>query len=176
VSARRTRVSVETEHLSHLGGDAEDAVIVIARPHLFREITRSVGANRVLTFTSLDELDLWRAAANGPNRSIAVDVAGSLVEIGCDVEALPRKLRDVIEALGDESRVPPLAMLEQHWPSRRSFYRFWNERIAEPPSAFLRRVRARHARRLIALGLSRKEAAHLAGFSSVDQLRRYVTR
>lgn len=176
MNARRTRVSAEAEHLSHPGVDADDAVIVIAPPHFFREITRSVGATRVLTFTSLEELDLWRAAASGPNGSIAVDVAGALVEIGCDLEALPRKLRDVIEALCYESRVPQLAMLEQHWPSRRSFYRFWNERIAEPPSAFLRRVRARHARRLISLGLSRKEAAHLAGFSSVDQLRRYVPR
>jgi hypothetical protein len=170
------RVSAEAEHLGHFGADAEDAVIVIARPQLFRDITRSVGATRVLTFTSLEELDLWRAAAKGPHGSIAIDVAGSLVEIGCQIEALPRKLRDVIDALSDEPRVPAMTMLEQHWPSRRSFYRFWNERIAEPPSAFLRRVRARHARRLISLGLSRKEAAHLAGYSSVDQLRRYVGR
>lgn len=167
------RVSAKAEHLSH-ADDVEEAVIVIAPPHHFREITRSVGATRVITFTSLEELDHWRAAASGPNSSIAIDVAASLAGIGCNVETLPRKLRDVIEALSDEPRVPSLERLERHWPSRRSFYRFWTERISETPSAFLRRVRAEHARRLVSLGLSRKEAAHIAGFSSVDQLRRYV--
>ena len=89
---------------------------------------------------------------------------------------LPRRLRSAIESLADGEAVPHLADLETRWTSRRSFYRMWCARIRETPSAFLRRVRAIHARRLLANGMSRKEAAHTAGFTSVDQMRRYIGR
>ena len=60
------------------------------------------------------------------------------------------------------------------WSSRRSFYRMWNDVFDHPPSTFLRRVRSLHALRLLALGFSKKQAAMLAGYSSVDQMRRNI--
>lgn len=146
-------------------------MIIVGRPDVSSRIARTAGFTRVVTFGSLAEFDRWRAASTS-SPSIREDVAAALAEVGCSRATLPRKLCDAFDAIAVRDTVPELAELEQLWPSRRSFYRVWRERIPEPPSAFLRRVRLRHAARLLALGLSKKEAAHRAGFSSVDQMRR----
>ena len=104
------------------------------------------------------------------------DIDGALNEIGCSLANLPLRLRTQLEAIGTRTQVPPMRELESGWPSRRSFYRAWKDSVHEPPSAFLRRARLRHAERLIALGRSKKEAAHLAGFSSPEQMRRHIKK
>lgn len=115
-------------------------------------------------------------SAVGGIATIAADLCAVLEEMGCALNALPRKLRDALEVIAAHRCVPRLSDLERQWPSRRSFYRAWREHIDEPPSGFLRRVRTRHARRLLGMGLSKKEAAHRAGFSSVDAMRRNLVR
>jgi len=115
-------------------------------------------------------------SAGGVVATIAADLIAVLEEMGCALNALPRKLRDALEVIAAHRCAPRLADLERQWPSRRSFYRAWRERIDEPPSGFLRRVRTHHARRLLGMGLSRKEAAHRAGFSYVDAMRRNLVR
>jgi AraC-like DNA-binding protein len=129
------------------------------------------GLGEVLVFSSLEELDSWRER-NPDDETFGPDVDGALNEIGCSLATLPIRLRDQLEAIARGTKVPPMLELEQAWPSRRSFYRAWKDAVHEPPSAFLRRARLRHAERLIAIGRSKKEAAHLAGFSSPEQLRR----
>ncbi|HWW62560.1 MAG TPA: helix-turn-helix domain-containing protein [Thermoanaerobaculia bacterium] len=104
--------------------------------------------------------------------TIAADLVAVLDEIGCTLESIPRKMRVALEAIAVKSHAPRVADLEAQWPSRRSFYRVWRECIAEPPSAFLRRLRSHHARRLLGGGHTKKEAAHHAGFNSVDSMRR----
>ena len=104
--------------------------------------------------------------------TIADDLIEVLDEIGCTLQSIPRKLRIALESIAAQPLAPRVADLERQWPSRRSFYRAWRECIAEPPSAFLRRLRAHHARRLLGIGHTKKEAAHRAGFNSVDSMRR----
>jgi len=165
---------LDKEHLRH-SRDERDRIIIVARPELSRRIVRSALGDHVITFASLDELDHWRTSARAAE-PIAEDVAAALADVGCTMSALPRKLRDVLEALARETCVPPLDAIGRRWPSRRSFYRVWTQAIGDPPSAFLRRVQAHHARRLLGIGLTKKEAALIAGFSSVDQMRRHINK
>lgn len=108
--------------------------------------------------------------------SILPDLMVALAEADCPLAALPRRLRAALEALGRATNVPRLRQLEDQWPCRRSFYRCWETYLDLAPATFLRRVRALHARRLLALGRTRKEAALLAGYSSVDLMRRNIHR
>ncbi len=164
----------DKEHLRH-SREERDRIIIVARPEISRRIARTAHADHVITFASLDDLDHWRTRS-GAAEPIGQDVAAALAAIGCSIATLPRKLRDVLEALSRERCVPPLSAIGRRWPSRRSFYRVWTQAIGDPPSAFLRRVQAHHARRLLEIGLSKKEAALLAGFSSVDQMRRHIKK
>jgi AraC-like DNA-binding protein len=164
----------DKEHMRH-SRDERDRVIIVARPEISRRIARTALGDHVIAFSSLDELDHWRTTARAAE-PIGEDVAAALAEVGCTLGALPRKLRDVLEALALETCVPALSAIERRWPSRRSFYRVWTQAIGDPPSAFLRRVQAHHARRLLGIGLTKKEAALLAGFSSVDQMRRHINK
>jgi hypothetical protein len=160
---------------THLRLIDDDHVIVIGRSELSGRIARLAGSAPVVSFASLDELDQWRAeVARGGDATIQCDLVGALEDIGKPLESLPRKLRIALEAIASDPHVPALARIEAQWSSRRSFYRVWNDSIPETPSTFLRRVRTRHAKRLIALGRAKKEAAFLAGFSSVDQMRKYL--
>jgi hypothetical protein len=155
---------------------APDTLIIIGDRETSERLARRAGTDRVVAFASLEELDLWREGRLAGDETFGPDVAAALAEIGCSLTGMPKKLRGQLERMADETTVPPLRALEQQWPSRRSFYRIWREQIPETPSAFLRRLRARHAERLMALGRSKKEAAHLAGFSSVDQMRRNLRK
>lgn len=148
-------------------------VIVVGPPEVWRRV---VAECRVIGFRTLEELDAWRENRVADDRRIHRDLLAVLMELGCPLASLPRKLRAALEAIGELTHVPPTRELEQRWPSRRSFYRSWHERIEATPAAFLRRVRALHARRLLASGRTKKEAALLAGYSSVDQMRRNLVR
>ena len=152
------------------------SLIVIGSAELCAGVTRAFrdGDVDVVAFRTLAELDRWREAAsgNGDGDRLHEDITAALQALGHPLETLPEPLRAVVAALGEGTTVPALAELASRWPSRRSFYRVWNESIGETPSVFLRRVRALHARRLIARGASRKEAASRAGFGSGAALRR----
>lgn len=147
-------------------------VIIVAPPAANIRIVRAE-ASEVVAFTSSEEFDRW-IVRQPVSATIRDDVATALHEVGGVESTFPRGLRAAIEKLSDARTVPDLADIESTATSRRSFYRMWCARIRETPSAFLRRVRAMHARRLLAGGMSRKEAALQAGFSSVDQMRRHV--
>jgi AraC-like DNA-binding protein len=150
------------------------SIIIIGAPEQVRELVRGRGEN-VLAFSSLIELDRWRDGQVA-DETFGPDLIAALDEIGCPLAALPRRLRCQLEALASRTEVPPMSVLAREWPSRRSFYRIWSECIADTPSALLRRLRARHAQRLMEMGRSKKEAAYRAGFSSVDQMRRNLPK
>ena len=149
-------------------------IIIIGAPELARQLVRA-GKDNIAAFASLSELDRWREAQLGDG-TFGPDLIAALDEIGCPLATLPRRLRCQLEALASQTEVPPMSVLAREWPSRRSFYRVWGECISETPSALLRRLRARHAQRLMGMGRSKKEAAYLAGFSSVDQMRRNMRK
>lgn len=158
--------------MSRLPDDFE-TIIVVASPEVSRRIACDP-AVRVVTFGSLEELDRWRAQRVARPGTLLGDVNTVLSELGVNLLALPRKLRTALEAIAGGEMIPGTRELELHWPSRRSFYRMWSESIAEPPSSFLRLVRAVHAQRLLVAGCPPKEAAALAGFSSVDRMKRAI--
>lgn len=154
---------------------SEQTIIIVAPPEAQIRVVRAA-ATEIVAFTSSDEFDRWLGGRDATDETIRDDVRVALTEVGCAVSSLPRALRFALEVLAKADAVPRLNNLKVSWTSRRSFYRTWCARIRETPSAFLRRVRAIHARRLLDGGMSRKEAALTAGFSSVDQMRRYVGR
>jgi len=141
------------------------SIIIVGAPELVRKLVRA-GNENIMAFSSLIEHD----------ETFGPDLISALDEIGCPLATLPRRLRCQLEALASQTEVPPMSVLAREWPSRRSFYRVWGECIADTPSALLRRLRARHAQRLMEMGRSKKEAAYLAGFSSVDQMRRNIKK
>ena len=149
-------------------------IIIVAPREADIRVVRAPSRD-IVAFTSSEEFDRW--VRHSPARqTIREDVRVALDEVGCSNATLPRRLQVAIDKVADATRVPQLIDLESTWSSRRSFYRAWCTRIRETPSAFLRRVRAIHARRLLSNGMSRKQAALTAGFSSVDQMRRHVGR
>lgn len=150
------------------------SIIVIGKPELVGELVRS-GGEHIMTFSSLEAFDRWREELVA-DETFCSDLVAALDEIGCSLTMLPDKLRCQLEAAAAQPQIPPMSALAREWPSRRSFYRVWGQCIHETPSALLRRLRARHAKRLIAMGRSKKEAAYLAGFSSVDQMRRSIRK
>lgn len=150
-------------------------VIVVGPAEVWRTIVQSVDVTcRVVAFTTLEELDRWRENQGLEDPSIYPDLVVALIESGCRLGSLPRRLRSLIESVGQQTYVPRLRELENRWPSRSSFYRVWHQQIEAAPATFLRRVRVLHARRLLANGRTKKEAALLAGYSSVDQMRRNI--
>jgi AraC-like DNA-binding protein len=167
-------VSNEKESWSQIP-DAGPTVIVIAPPELSSRIAHLIDAE-VVAFRTLDDLDRWRTARADRHTGSHIDLVAALEELGSPLAALPDKLRRMFEAFIHHGVVPSVNELEQHWPSRRSFYRTWRECMAESPSSFLRRARALHAKRLLASGVAAKEAALIAGFSSVDRMRRQLAR
>jgi hypothetical protein len=151
-------------------------VIIVGPSDVWRSIGRRVdGDYRVLTFATLEEFDRWRRTGALENLSIYPDLVAALIELGLRFGDLPARLRSALEALGRETRVPPLRRLKTAC-SRSAFYRTWRAHMEIAPATFLRRVRALHAARLIAAGCSKKQAALLAGYSSVDQMRRNMRR
>lgn len=158
--------------MSQLPEDSE-TIIVVAPPEVSRRIACDP-AVRVVTFPSLEALDRWRAQRVARPGTLLGDINAVLGSLGVNFLALPKKLRTALEAMGAGQMIPGTRDLELHWPSRRSFYRMWAESIAEPPSSFLRLVRAAHAERLLASGCQPKEAAAQAGFSSVDRMKRAI--
>ncbi len=155
----------------------DDRVIIVASPEVSRQLLARVRDDAaVITFRTLEDLDRWRARGPQAVDTISADVAAALEEIACRLTALPRKLQHVLEAAGQRHMTPALRDLQKHWPSRRSFYRTWSESIDDPPSNFLRRVRIHHVKRLLARGFAPKEAAHAAGFSSVDRMRKQLAK
>ena len=126
----------------------------------------------VLAFSTLEELDRWRHAPKTDPPGITGEVNRALSEADCRAARLPPALRSLLERIAAATRAPLVHELEQEWDSRRSFYRVWAAAISSTPSAFLRRVRSLHAQRLLAHGLTRKQAAMLAGYGSVDAMRR----
>jgi transcriptional regulator GlxA family with amidase domain len=150
-------------------------VIVVGSSDVWWTIVQSVDVNcRVIAFSTLDELDRWRENQALDEPSIYPDLVVALKKTGCRLGSLPRRVRWLIETIGQRSNVPALRDLENHWPSRSSFYRDWHQEIKPSPGVFLRRVRVLHARRLLATGRTKKEAALMAGYSSVDQMRRNI--
>jgi AraC-like DNA-binding protein len=124
----------------------------------------------VITFESTREFDLWRQGQTSGELAptIEVDVRAALREIRRPRADLDGEVLAFIDALCKRRIVP--ARVEDLIPSdrsRSSFYRAWSKAIPEPPKQFLDRVRLLYARRLIEQqGLSRKEAAYLAGYGS----------
>lgn len=158
--------------MSHSPEDSE-TIIVVGPPELSRRLA-SEAEVRVVAFGSLEELDRWRALRVARPGTLFGDVNEVLAQLGVNVLALPKKLRVALEAIAAGESILSTRHLEGHWPSRRSFYRMWSENIAEPPSSFLRLVRTAHAVRLLAAGCPPKEAAALAGFSSVDRMKKAI--
>lgn len=156
--------------------DRERMIIIVAPPDAMVRVVRRSSDHEPIAFTSLDEFDAWAEVHGQEASTIRRHVAAALEQIGCVPGALPRRLRLLVESIGDRPRTPRLRDLEHQWPSRRSFYRNWGAEISEPPSTFLRRVRNLHARRLLAEGLTKKRAAEVAGFTSVDQMQRHLRR
>ena len=152
----------------------EQTIIIVAPPQADVRVVRSA-AKEIIAFTSSEEFHQY-VAQSLQNSTIGDDVTAALTQVDCAIGSLPHPLRIAVEALAHQKAVPHVVDVEGAWNSRRSFYRMWCARIRETPSAFLRRVRAIHARRLLDSGMSRKEAALTSGFSSVDQMRRYVGR
>lgn len=151
----------------------DQAIIIVAPADAEVRVVRDSESPEVVAFGSADEFDRW-ADRHRSGDTIAADVAAALRHVRCARESLPETLRDAIDALCNCATVPDLPGLAKTATSRRSFYRLWNASVRETPSAFLRRVRTHHATRLLAAGMSRKEAALAAGFSSADQMRRHV--
>ena len=149
----------------------ERSVIIVAPPGAVVRVIRRHSHREVIAFTSDGEFEAW---AGGDAGTVRRELLAALDAIGCRLSRMPRRLRSVLESIADGDRVPRLRAIEREWPSRRSFYREWSAAIAAPPSAFLRRVRALHARRLLGNGATRKTAAAAAGFSSVDAMRRLL--
>lgn len=155
---------------------SEQTVIIVAPPHTDVRVVHAPAAEMV-TFMSADEFVDWMGHQSQPGGSLRDDVTSALREISCTVATLPVQLRQVIQKLAEAFVVPDLDALERGCSSSRSsFYRLWGASIGESPSAFLRRVRATHARRLLAGGMSRKKAALSAGYTSVDQMSRSLRR
>jgi len=146
-------------------------IIIVGPPEFSGALVRNAAFDTV-SFESLDELDRWRERRRESSDTIRQDVEAVLDDLCIAAETMPVRLRTMIEAISIEKHVPELRDLERSWSSRRSFYRMWHEAFDQPPSTFLRRVRSHHALRLLAGGCSKKEAALLAGYSSVDQMRR----
>ncbi len=171
IRSRRVRTAV------HYDFDSGDSfVIVVAPAEVSDKIARHAADVSVVAFRSLDELDRWRLASASRSASIRGDVVDALREIGSGIEALSARLRTIFEEFSERSAVPAVAEFEQSWLSRRSLYRIWRHELREGPSRFLRRVRVLHAERLMRDGVAPKEAAMLAGFGSVDHLRRLRAR
>jgi len=148
-------------------------IIIVGPPEFSGALVRNSAFDAV-AFESLDELDRWRERRRDSADTIRQDVNAVLAELCVRADAMPERLRAMIEAISIEAHVPELRDLERSWSSRRSFYRMWHEVFDQPPSTFLRRVRSHHAMRLLAGGSTKKEAALLAGYSSVDQMRRNI--
>ncbi|HEY6140271.1 MAG TPA: hypothetical protein VI670_21155 [Thermoanaerobaculia bacterium] len=146
-------------------------VIIIGPPDVAVALARDAECDAV-AFRSFEDLDRWREQQRSADDTVGPDLNTALQELGTSLAELPVKLRAFLQEMAVEKNVPALRDLEHRWSSRRSFYRLWNSAFDEPPSTFLRRVRSLHAARLLALGFSKKEAALLAGYSSVDQMRR----
>jgi AraC-like DNA-binding protein len=148
-------------------------VIIIGPPDVAGALARDAECDAV-AFRSFEDLDRWREQQRCADDTVGPDLNTALQELETSLDELPLKLRVFLKEIAVEKNVPALRDLEHRWSSRRSFYRMWNESFDEPPSTFLRRVRSLHAVRLLALGFSKKEAALLAGYSSVDQMRRNI--
>jgi len=154
--------------------EASREIIIIAPEEILPRIERELGGGPVRAFSTLEELDRWRHSPQQLQTGISVEVARALDEAGRRPALLSAQLETLLERVAERPRVPPLRDLEEQWTSRRSFYRSWSAEIPFPPSTFLRRVRALHAQRLLANGLTRKKAAMLAGYRSVDAMRRNI--
>ena len=164
-------VSVYRRQKEHLS--LTHRVIIVGPPELSGSLAQRAEVDAV-HFRTLEELDRWREQREDADEAIGSDMIAALDELGMAIDGVPPKLRTLLDAIATETHVPTLRDLEYRWTSRRSFYRLWNEAFDEPPSMFLRRVRSLHALRLLALGFTKKEAALLAGYSSVDQMRRNI--
>ena len=154
--------------------DRERTIIIVAPPSAVIRVVRRSSANDAMAFCSADEFETWAAAHPNEPVTIRRELMVALAQVGCAESALSRRLRRLLEWIGDRPCVPKLSEVSDHCQSRRSFYRNWSAEIDEPPSAFLRRIRALHAARLLSDGLTRKKAAVAAGFTSVDQMRRHL--
>ncbi len=155
-------------------GEGSREIIVIASHEILPRIERELGGGSVRAFSTLEELDRWRRSSPQLQTGISIEVARALDEAGRRPSLLSAPLEILLERVAARPRVPSLRDLEQQWTSRRSFYRSWSAEIPFPPSTFLRRVRTLHAQRLLANGLTRKKAALLAGYRSVDAMRRNI--
>ena len=151
----------------------DSRVIIIGPPDVAGVLAREVECDAV-EFRTLEDLDRWRERQRDADDTIRPDLIAALEELGVAMSSVPKKLRILLESIAVEKHVPTLGDLEHRWSSRRSFYRMWNDVFDHPPSTFLRRVRSLHALRLLALGFSKKQAAMLAGYISVDQMRRNI--
>ena len=151
----------------------DSRVIIIGPPDIAGVLAREAECDAV-EFRTLEDLDLWREQQRNADDTIRPDLMAALEELGIAMSSVPKKLRILLESMAVEKHVPTLGDLEHRWSSRRSFYRMWNDVVDDPPWTFLRRVRSLHALRLLALGFSKKQAAMLAGYSSVEQMRRNI--
>ena len=171
LSDRGWPIDVESAPRRHVARE----IIIVAPPELLPTIEHQLQGGPVRAFATLEEFDRWRHAPETDPSGIAAEVNRALSEAGCRAARLPASLHPLLEFMAAATRAPLLHELEGHWDSRRSFYRVWTAAIASTPSAFLRRVRSLHAQRLLALGMTRKKAAMLAGYRSVDAMRRNLT-
>ncbi len=143
--------------------DRERTIVVVAPPGALIRVVRRVCDDGVMLFTTAAEFEVWAAVNGGQLHTIRSDVVLALEQIGCRIAALPQRLRSLIDLMADRPHAPRLRDLARQWDSRRSLYRNWRAAMPESPGAFLRRVRALHARRLLAEGWTRKQAV-AAGF------------
>src|SRR5258708_22524279 len=116
----KSRLSVGKTPLSGLDMHGE-SIIVVGSPELAARIAQT-GRERVVAFSSLQELDRWREQQL-EDETFGPDIEGALNEIGCSLASLPLRLRVQLEAIGTRTPVPPVRELQRRRPCVPPAYR-----------------------------------------------------
>jgi AraC-like DNA-binding protein len=150
------------------GSSRAPDLIVVARPEVANIVRQSLPAWLLVEIRNPAELTFATSLLCEGDKTIALDVYTALHELQLlpVIAHLPRELQQVLRALAGKTVTPQLSEIIPEGMSERKFQRLWERNIAEPPARFLARVRRSHAMRLEKDGLSLKEAACRAGYSS----------
>jgi AraC-like DNA-binding protein len=152
-----------------------EVVIVLCPREALNLALTPAGLELALVFHNGTDFDEWREASTSEPSTLVEEVAAVLDDVAADRARCSSTTRKALDFVAHQAVAPPLQALISAVGSRSSLYREWN--LTVTPADFLRRVRARHACRLIAeRALPRKVGAHIAGYTSSGQLRRHLRR
>src|SRR5260221_11339848 len=87
-----------------------ESILLVGSPELAARIAQT-GRERVVAFSSLQELDRWREQQL-EDETFGPDIDGALNEIGCSLAGLPLRLRAQLEAVRTRTQVPPMREVE----------------------------------------------------------------